>query len=240
MTEPFRLSQHFHEYFEAVPANDETTRSEVFRLRYDVYCDELHFEDSERFPEHEERDEYDEHSVFALLRHRETGRAAGCVRLVLNHKDPTLALPLERVCTGLFDLNKYNPETIDRARVGEISRLAVHSFFRRRRGESTTPEGTAEPASYFGGERHYPLVAMGLFLSSAAYMFNLDLEQIVVMMEPRLARLLRSCGLHFTAIGPVIEYHGQRGPFRITRADVEAHLGEEANELLRTLLPIFR
>lgn len=236
----FSLSQHFHQYFEAIPVRDEATRQKVFQLRYEVYCEELHFENTEAFPDHQEHDDYDAHSEFVLLRHRESGRSAGCVRLILNHKDPELRFPFELACGEHFDQSQYDPEHIDRSRIAEISRLAVHSHFRRRTGEAATPEGTAEPASYFGGERHYPIVAMGLFLSVSALALNLGLDQVLVMMEPRLARLLGSCGIRFSQIGDIIDYHGRRGPFRITRDELLNSLSPEAMSFINDLRTALR
>jgi len=231
----FNLAEHFSQYFEAIPVRDAAMRREVFRLRYAVYCEELGFENPEAFPEGEESDEYDAHSVFALLRHRESGRSAGCVRLILADVDPQLRFPFELVCENHLDLSRYDPSAIPRRSIGEISRLAVHQNFRRRRGESSSPEGTAEADAFFGGERHYPLVAMGLFLSASALALNLGLTQVVVMMEPRLARLLSTCGIRFTQVGDVIDYHGRRGPFRITGNELLENLSPESHALLEIL-----
>ena len=37
------------------------------------------------------------------------------------------------------------------------------------------------------------------------------------MMEPRLARSLRFVGISFEKVGPIVEYHGQRAPYYISR-----------------------
>lgn len=231
----FSLAQHFQHYFEALPVRGAALRDEVFRLRYAVYCEELHFEEGSDFPDRRERDGHDEHAQFALLRHRDSGRAAGCVRLILHAAAPEQAFPFETVCAGRLDTSRYDPATMDRRRCGEISRLAVHGSFRRRKGEAATPEGISEGMSYLGGERHYPLVAMGLFMAASALALNSGLEQVLVLMEPRLARLLGSCGIPFTSIGEVVDYHGQRGPFRITRDELLHNLGPDALQFLRLL-----
>src|SRR5690606_36996202 len=48
----------FHRYFDAVYAGTDALRSEVFRIRYDVYCAELGYESAARYPTMEETDEY--------------------------------------------------------------------------------------------------------------------------------------------------------------------------------------
>jgi hypothetical protein len=46
------------------------------------------------------------------------------------------------------------------------------------------------------------------------------LERVFTMMEPRLGTLLHRFGLPFRQIGGLVDYHGVRGPFQITRQDV--------------------
>lgn len=240
VTTTARLADHFDEYFEVLPVRDAEARREVFRLRYAVYCEELAYEDKSVFPDGEEHDGFDEDSQFALLRHRASGRSAGCVRLIVNARSPALRFPFESACAGRLDSRLVDPGRLDRDRLGEISRLAVHQDFRRRKGESETPEGASESADHFGGSRRYPLIAMGLFLSATALAMNSGLDQVLVMMEPRLARLLGSCGIRFTQVGEVIDYHGRRGPFRITREELLANLGPDSAPLLQLLLDRLR
>lgn len=234
------LVQHFDHYFEVVPVQDAATRREVFRLRYSVYCEELAYEDINAFPDGEERDAFDDDSEFALLRHRASGRAVGCVRLIVTRRTPQLHFPFEQVCAGRLDPTHIDLDRLDRSRIGEISRLAVHSDFRRRKGESTSPDGAAEPESCFGGNRRYPLIAMGLFLAATALAMNVGLDRVLVMMEPRLARLLNSCGIKFTQVGEVIDYHGRRGPFCITREELLQHLQADSEQLLQSLIRTLR
>lgn len=228
------LSAHFDRYFEALPVRDDAARAEVFRLRYAVYCEELHYEDASSFPDGLERDEIDARSVFAVLRHRGSGRTVACVRLILDDGGGR-PFPFEQVCAGRLDPALCDPDTLDRRAGGEISRLAIHRDFRRRRGEWQTPEAVGEPEDQTGGQRRYPLLPMSLFLCAAALAMNRSLAQVFVMMEPRLARLLGACGIHFTQIGEVVEHHGRRGPFRITHEDLLAGLPAEGRTLLEAL-----
>lgn len=235
--EHLSLDQHFLRYFEIVPGHDEATRREVFRLRYQVYCEERGYEDRQAFPGGEEHDAYDADSVFALVRHRASGRAAGCVRLITNARTSGLRFPFEQLCHGHLDAQALDLQQLDRDRCGEISRLAVHSDFRRRSADVDSGFGELEPESYFGGDRRYPLVAMGLFVAATALALNAGLEQVVVVMEPRLARLLASAGLPFQQIGAIIQYRGRRAPFRIRRADLAGGMHPQCRQLLERLLP---
>lgn len=224
--------EHFERHFEVQPVRDDAARQEVFRLRYAVYCEELGYEDPGAFPDGLEHDDFDADSEFALLRHRESGRAAGCVRLILTERRPDLRFPFEHVCAGHLDPRLVDPATLDRAHAGEISRLAVHRDFRRRSGERVSPDGVAAGADTTLGTRRHPMLAMGLFLAASALGLNRGLDQVLVMMEPRLARLLGSCGIRFTPVGEVIDYHGKRGPFRIRREELLNALDDTSRALL--------
>lgn len=240
MTCTFDLASHFDRFFEALPATDEATRREVFRLRFAVYCEEHGYEAPSTFPDGEEHDAYDNDSSFALIRHRASGRAAGCVRLITNERTVDLRFPFEQLCSGKLDPQFIDLVHLARDRMGEISRLAVHQDFRRRRndGGDSSPAAADAQASeiYYGGVRRYPLVAMGLFLSASALALNAGLEQALVVMEPRLARLLGGAGIPFNQVGDVITYRGRRAPFRITREELLGNLHPECKGLLERLV----
>lgn len=226
------LAEHFHRYFELIPALTPEARNVVYHLRYQVYCEELAFEPASAFPDELERDADDQHSLHCYLLHKATGTPAGCFRLILN-ADDAFVLPFERACGDKLHHTEWHPRQLGYDRFGEISRLAVHSRFRRRHGESTTPHGVVSGGLHDDAPRQYPLVATGLFLSSTALALHMGLERVYVMMEPRLCRLLRACGIVFKQVGEIIDYHGQRGPFMISRDLVAQHLPTDARELMQ-------
>ena len=231
-----QLVEHFDRHFEVVAVNTPALREEVFRLRYAVYCEELGYEDPAAFPDGLEHESFDEHSAFALVRHRATGRAAGCVRLIVNERDRGMQFPFELACAGRLDPRTFDLAAFDRDVSGEISRLAVHAVFRRRAGVANTADGVGDNPETMLGTRRHPLLALGLFLAASALGLNRGLEQVVVMMEPRLARLLGSCGIRFTSIGEVIDYHGRRGPFRIRRRELLDPMDAPSRALLEHML----
>jgi len=227
------IVQHFERYFEILAARDDTLRDAAYGLRYQVYAEELGWENPSAFPDQRERDRYDEWSDMALLRHRATGRFVACVRLI--HCPPGERLPFERACVGHLDAAELDLAVLDRRQSGEISRLAIHQDFRRRKGEWQSPEAAGDPEDQTGGLRRYPLLPLSLFLAAAALAMNRGLQQVFVMMEPRLARLLQACGIRFVQVGDIIDYHGQRGPFRITASELADHLDGDNQALLARL-----
>ena len=49
-SDPLDLVRDFDTYFEIVPAYTEVLRDEVYRIRYQVYAEELGWENTEQFP----------------------------------------------------------------------------------------------------------------------------------------------------------------------------------------------
>ena len=90
-----------------------------------------------------------------------------------------------------------------------------------------------EPNVVTAGERRvFPHIALGLYLAAASIGLLSGLSSVFVMMEPRLARRLRYFGINFQLIGELVDYHGMRGPFRITREGLFADLSQEIQNLL--------
>lgn len=226
----------FHRYFRAVTASTDEQRNEVFRIRYDVYCAELKFEDPGKFPDQREIDPYDQFSLHCLLYHKGSESYAGCVRLVM--VDPERAdepLPFERLCRDTMYHKVLADLVKDRTRVAEISRLAVRSTFRRRKGESSEPGGIIEERKRGFGAMRTPWIALGLYLSAAATGLIKGLDGVFALMEPRLARRLGAYGIKFIQVGDPVEHRGQRAPFFISREALYAGMSPPVRGLLEVI-----
>lgn len=228
------VTARFHEYFLPMLATSPEQREQAFRIRYEVYCREFGFERPEEHPHGTESDEYDAQSIHCLLIHQPSNLAAGCVRLVLpDRNNPDAPLPFEKHCMNSLDRAVAEPLLRNRQAIGEISRLAVISEFRRRRNEKQSPDGDPEAAGFsLIEQRQFPFIAVGLYLSAASTGMLSGLEGVFAMMEPRLARHLSRYGIRFTQVGQVIDYHGPRAPFYITRDDLLHGLKPEISALL--------
>lgn len=236
------LHEAFQQFFEVIPANTDELRDIVYRIRYQVYCHEMHFEKEEDYPDGREIDEFDNQSVHCLLKHRGSGEYAGCVRLVLNHSDRREPqLPLEHHCGESLNKTVLDLSEFDRRTFGEISRLAITSRFRRRKGEAQTPHGVSEEDLEISPSerRIFPHIAVGLYLAAAAMSLQRDMKMVLVMMEPRLARHMKYFGINFIQAGDIIDHHGMRGPFysiveknlRAIRPEIEKLLAVISDQL---------
>lgn len=230
------LASHFGAYFGVVPADTGDLIEKVYQLRHKVYCEELGYEPQRE--SHLEFDEYDKRSIHCLLFHKASQTYVGCVRLVLadSHK-PDAPFPFEQACRESLEWDFDSPAGTTRLKYGEISRLAITANFRRRRGEANGPEGGNDIPEPDGADarRHFPSVALGLYVAITAMGLNQGLEGVFAMMEPRLARQLRRFGILFRQIGTEIEHRGTRAPFFISRDDLFNNFKPECRELLANI-----
>jgi N-acyl amino acid synthase of PEP-CTERM/exosortase system len=214
------LASPYHEYFKMVLADNDELRNQSFKLRYEVYCDELGWEEPANFPDGLESDEFDPWSEHCLLFHRSTDQYAGTVRLVKTHPDfPDQGIPMVAHYDGEFWDTPHNPHNMPLGSYGEISRLALLHMFRKRAGERETPDGQGQELFEWSQteRRRFPHIALGLYLSAATAGLSQGMTGVYAMMEPRLARHLRFAGIKFEQVGDPIEFRGKRAPYYISR-----------------------
>lgn len=231
----------FETYFDVVTANSGPMLEEVFRLRHQVYCEELGFEPQRA--SRLEHDEYDKRSIHCLLFHKASKTYIGCSRLILaDSNEPEAPFPFELTCGKSLRWSFDSSAGTGRERYGEISRLAIIAKFRRfPRNEVAVADGGSE--DFYDGdedEKHlFPTISLGLYLAMTAIVLNQGLKGVFAMMEPRLARRLRRLGILFEQVGEAVEHHGLRGPFLIhcdsilntLKPDCRALLGKIQNSL---------
>lgn len=226
------LVELFNHYFEVVSADTPEKRLQCYRLRYEVYCREglipgFH---AENYPEGLERDRYDERSVHCLLMHKPRGIVAGTVRIILPAPDRReTKFPIEKFAGDAFYPDAIAFENLPRAHLGEISRLILAPEFRARKGEDRRPHGLTEDSQSSAGDkgrraanarwqgpdrrrgvprRTFPHAILGLFVAIVRMSVEQGLSYWYGGMEPVCARLLRTFGIDFTPISPVVDYYG--------------------------------
>ncbi|MCB1939427.1 MAG: PEP-CTERM/exosortase system-associated acyltransferase [Rhodocyclaceae bacterium] len=209
----FNLGAGFKKYFQIEAASDERVRDDVFRVRHEVYCEELKFE-PER-PDRRETDRYDTHSVHCLLRGASAPHPpVGCTRLVLaNPADLAAPLPFEETCAKTLDRSIIDPAKLDRRRIAEVSRLAVRSAYRRRRGEKHVAVAINDDDYNASDEQpRFPYIPIGLYLGAVALAVRNDVDTLFVLTEPRLASHFSKLGVDLTQIGGPVDHRGIRVP----------------------------
>lgn len=223
------IAKHFSNYLKPQLAQSELLRQQVYQLRYQVYCEELHFEEIN--PAHTEQDEFDARAIHCFIRHLSSDALAGTLRLISTRNDDEL-LPMEKFCPHAITDETLRPRNFLPHQICELSRLAVPLAFRKRQVDQFSGGATGainEQAFSTQELRFFPYIAISLYMSAVAMCYKTRRVHIFVMMEPRLARSLNFVGIHFTQIGPPVEYHGKRAAFYI-----------DAREVRKTLSPGYR
>lgn len=238
------ITSAFKELFRLRLVTNSNELREAQRLRFDVYCTELQFDDPANYPDQRETDEYERQSWHCLLRYEPPGhpqlhRAAGHVRIVyVGDSTPCQELPLIHNCRESLDpRDPDHPNAHDPKSICEISRLAVHSEFRRRAGERKSAYGNIDAlAAPENHPRTFPLAAASLFMASTRIVQLSGQEHAYAMMEPQLARHAGRQGLHFRKIGQELFYHGRwRAPFHIRLSEAIQSI-RQSEHLLAPLL----
>lgn len=208
----FNLGYGFRQYFRIDAALDDTRRDDVYRIRHEVYCEELKFE-PER-PDHREIDDYDAQSVHCLMTTaHDPHRLVGCTRLVLTSpEDPDAPLPFERTCAATLDRAIIDPARLPRDRIAEVSRLAVRRIYRRRKGEDR--DETLIHAKDFGTtmQPRFPYIPIGLYMGAISLAIHKDIDYLFVLTEPRLAKHFARLGVDIRQIGGPVSHRGTRVP----------------------------
>ena len=201
----------FSKYFELVFAESPQLQDEVFRIRHQVYCEDLSYESVT--PDGRERDEYDRHSKHLLLRTAKTGVRVGCTRLILPRPEqPSFPLPFERTCAATIDRRLIDPAALPRDSIAEVSRLAVVREFRRRKGEELSKDGAAVIDYGTPKQPRFPYIQLGLYLGAITLAHRFGIKTIFFLTEPRLAEHFEKLGFSVQQIGGPVEHRGLRVP----------------------------
>ena len=212
----------FNKYFEMVPALSDELRNEVYKLRYQVYCTETQFLNSEHYPDGLEIDDFDQQSVHYLIRHRKSGDYAATTRLILPDTDHLEKLfPVEIHCK-IDDTTTM--QAIDRRKLGEISRFCVSKEFKKRKNEVHTLagiNGNWQPDIFTLDERRsFPHIAIALIACFIKASYENDIHYLFACMEPSFFRFVSPLGINLNKIGPLVDYHGERWPTAIKISDL--------------------
>jgi N-acyl amino acid synthase of PEP-CTERM/exosortase system len=209
--ELLNLRRGFSQYFKYVPALTPELAHEVYRIRHKVYCEDLKFEATRA--DGMETDEFDAHSVYGLVQSVKTGEYVGCARLIRpDPQDPTKLFPVEKSCAETIDRKVFDPSSVPRTKVGEVSRLAVVAAFRRRKGEENRP-APIEDDSYGTETRpRFPYIPFALYFGCAALARKYGIDHVLVLTEPRLSNHFRMLGMNIRQIGEGVEHRGHRVP----------------------------
>lgn len=210
----------FNEYFEIVSADTPELLKEVFDLRYRILCVHNTFPDFDgsKFPDGLEHDEYDDHSVHILLRHRPSDIFVGTTRLIMPDRQHTERKFPTELHTRFFP--GFALDTPSRQQTCEISRFAILSeFFKRKKDQAATPS-TSMASAEKHNRRRFPHPMLALVVGIIRLCAKHKIYYLLSSMDPALNKLLGFYGLQLNPIGPTVDYHGIRCPYHVSVLDM--------------------
>jgi len=211
----------FDNYFEIFLADDQEGRAIHYNIRYQVYCEELGYENSQKFPDKQEfdkwdpKDDQDQQSVLFLVRLKHTRQWIGAMRLVHYNGHN---LPLEE-STSLD--HKINSPAV------EISRLCLVKDIRKpylqnaygidenNTNNNTLPSGKEEDhiKLFYSNPKVKSTIIWGLFNASSQYSIANNIKKWYLLSHKALARVIKRQGFRIEQVGPSCEHRGQRSPY---------------------------
>ena len=203
--------------FKFKKVDSEELLKEIYRVRYEVYCEECGFLPAADYPNGLEIDQFDEHSIhFAALA---DDAVIGTCRLV---KYSAHGYPLNEHCKDL----SINESEIPKPGLVEVSRLALRKSFRRRKEDGIyavesylkkseggiLPENPADRTDQ-DRKRHTPVVILGLYKAMYHESRRVGFTHWYAAMEKKLWYSLKLFNFTFQEIGPLVDYYGPVIPY---------------------------
>ena len=214
----------FDENFEVFWADTPESKEIHYSIRYQVYCEEMGFENKDDFPLEQEFDEYDNHSTHFIVRtrQRDQDQWVGAMRMVFKNDQP---LPLEKHCS----LNTIISDDTFNSSI-EISRLCLVKNIRRRNADGDPPLGlpkevdeskTDDNVISFHGRKHIERsIIWGLFRAAAVHSELRNVRKWYFLGANALARIICKKGFNLQQIGDPCNFNGERIPFEIALNEV--------------------
>jgi N-acyl amino acid synthase of PEP-CTERM/exosortase system len=189
-------------------ADTDAGKSIHYNLRYQVYCLREKFEDSARYPNSLEQDEYDDTSAHFIVRSRITGEWLGAMRLVIA---PVQKLPVSKFSS----VDSANFAAVEWRKVAEASRLCTLLPTRPRAEFTTsatkTPKGPANSSHSQALQTSW--IAVGLIRSARQYCLKHEIIHCFFLISDPLARMLRRLGMEIEPVGSPCQHRGWRRPY---------------------------
>lgn len=198
--------------FALTRADTQAQKTQAYRLRYRVYCEEHGLEPPAETGSHLDQDYYDDNAVHYLLTHCKTGQTAGTLRLVLPRPQRLdESLPSQKFCDHPLLQNTRKIENLC-----EISRFCVAPEFRRRPGDgrflcSFSEQDPSDSLPPFV-RREIPYAPAALLRGAMEAAMEHKILDCVWMVEPEHLWSLDQIGFPYRSLGPHLSYHGNVQP----------------------------
>ena len=205
----------FDNHFEVFLADTHESKEINYSIRYQVYCEEMGFENKHDFPWEQEFDHHDRHSIHFIVRQKQTGQWVGAMRLILQNGQ---VLPIQKYCSIQTEMGV---STVLRS--AEISRLCVVKEVRRGFVDIDPPNGIEDESEALketdnigvlhNTQKINRKIIWGLLNAATEYCYSKKIENWYFITTAALAKVLRKGGFNMLSIGEPCYHNGERFPF---------------------------
>lgn len=211
----------FDDNFEVFLADTEESKAIHYNIRYQVYCEEMGFENKDDFPLEQEYDEYDHNAIHFIVRQKPSNHNddqwIGAMRLIFKDSNP---LPIEQHCDLQAPLHKLlSGQSV------ELSRLCLVKEIRRRFSDIDPPHGITDPQKEMqesdkvkllhNNHRLNRSIIWGLIRAAVEYSHSNNVQNWLFLTTNALAKVLCKGGLELINIGEPCNHKGERFPFKM-------------------------
>jgi len=210
----------FDDYFEVFLADTPASKKQHFNVRYQVYCEEMGYEDKTRFPEALEEDQWDDNSVHFIIRHKHTNQWIGAMRMVFPRNE---LLPLQALCPIEQDNQAQHSQSI------EISRLCLIQEIRKRKTDEEPPlalnaqtdaQVRTDVTQLYSRRHINKSLIWGLFRAASLYSQANNIDNWYFLGTKALARVISREGFKMQQIGEGCDHRGMRYPFKVEMQEI--------------------
>ncbi|MBL1264943.1 PEP-CTERM/exosortase system-associated acyltransferase [Candidatus Methylomicrobium oryzae] len=206
----------FDDYFQVFLADTCESKKINYSIRYQVYCEEMGFENKDNFPMGQEIDEYDDKSVHFIVQHKKTGQWIGAMRLIFKNNN---LLPIEQYCPIEEPIiPKAKNQTV------ELSRLCIIREIRRRVSDIDSPYGitdddkeikvTDKVKLLHDHQRINGSIIWGILNAASEYCYVNNIPNWYFMTTGALTKVLNKGGFNMLQLGEAFYHKGVRYPFK--------------------------
>ncbi|BCG63298.1 MAG: hypothetical protein methR_P0997 [Methyloprofundus sp.] len=222
----------FDNYFEIFLADTLEGRKIHFNIRYQVYCEELGYEDPEQFPDKLEFDkwdpqnDHDANTQLFLVRLKHTGQWIGAMRLV--HHTGT-SLPLEEVSTLNHSIKHPSIEISRLCLIKEIRRPYIQNAYGINENKTEINNATSITKDFehiklfYSNPKVKSTIIWGLFNATTTYSKANNIKKWYLLSSKALIRVISRQGFKIEQVGSDCEHRGKRAPYRFDVNEISNH-----------------
>lgn len=206
----------FDDHFEVFLADTPESKEINYSIRFQVYCEEMGFENKDDFPLEQEFDHHDQHSAHFIVRQKLTGQWVGAMRLIFQNDQ---LLPIEQHCTLQEPISKNELN-----QSAELSRLCIVKEVRRGFVDIDPPNGIEDESEAIIETSKVKLfpnvrkinrsIIWGLLNAATEHCHSNNIKDWYFITTAALERVLRKDGFNMQLIGEPCIHNGERYPFK--------------------------